>query len=1147
MSSGTLDIEINFEKYNKVNSKLKPLLKKLASENKLNIITNSQVLMKEFQDIKLNYQKIINDINKNQINLKSNIDITYNLSAVEEFRTKMSELNNITDETNNSNNQLTNSTFELGGQIVNVCKDISAGVKLFNQISSICGKLTLFESFALDIGIFAESLGIASEAAFSLGVALSAIIPVAVIIGGIAVFEKLHVSIQEQQEKVDELEGSYNKLNDELSRLKEIQSPTEADKNRISDLETEIEYQKILLDIENKKLAKKKIEGNSSILTYDDLPNKLGRVQNDIKKTIKTLDTYNNLDISAIKDPLIKDSIDNQVNKAKTKLIEFSKQQKQIIEDTQSYSIIGEDIPEDLQNMIDQSDGLEYLIRDTLGLAKAEEKLTYEYNSRKITLEAYNEEMRKLKQSQLESEKGTENSYKSQKELNQIYTQASEIFNDFYSNTKSLSSIYNDLNNGNKLSASTLSSLIEQYPQYTQQILNANTSKENGIKLAKLLFEAERNSAVKNLEIKKQQLEEEKKLYDFQINSLQSQLENGFITSSIFNSLMNKAPKFDNTQIDALTSQIDLIKSMNFDDLIAENKSSTKTSNSNDLIQIDDTYLSIEEKLEEINYQLERQKLLSEQSKGTDKADFLIKQIDLMKEYQDELHNINEKRREVASQKAQDLISGLGLSQSDMKIEYDENGQLKNIIFDTDKINQKLKSISEKNPELASQLQDMFNTIQDTTSAISDASLEWIQYNNSIKDTEKELSELNKEAYQNRLDNVSEVENKIIEIIKKREEIERDELEKTHNEKIDNLEDEHKTILNGYKEELDKYKNMINDKKDALNKQYEEEEYQEGLSKLNDEESIIQKQINELKLRDDIEAKTKTIELEKQLSDKHQEIAEYQRDREKELLLSGLDEQLCKQEEYYQFLENEENLRYEGEKLRLNNKYEKEKQYLDSKYSDQSIYFEAQQALIAGQVEYIDGQMLTLTDAYNKFENEFGDGMSFLGSQIKSEFIDKIEDALDMVNKLRESSSKINKATSSTKRSSNIMGSETPVKGYVESNLVGIYDRGTTYVPRTGKAIIHEGEAIIPKANNPFINLNASKYQGFMQHSLNLRMPQFKELQTFTSGSNYDININVAGNLDRTILPNLNATMKKVIKEVEIEKFRKARSNGLYR
>jgi hypothetical protein len=56
--------------------------------------------------------------------------------------------------------------------------------------------------------------------------------------------------------------------------------------------------------------------------------------------------------------------------------------------------------------------------------------------------------------------------------------------------------VYDDLNEGNKVKATTILDLIQKYPKFTSQLTALNNSKESSISITEALFNVEKSLAV---------------------------------------------------------------------------------------------------------------------------------------------------------------------------------------------------------------------------------------------------------------------------------------------------------------------------------------------------------------------------------------------------------------------------------------------------------------------------------------------------------------------------------------------------------------------------------------------------------------------------------------------------------------------------
>jgi hypothetical protein len=268
---------------------------------------------------------------------------------------------------------------------------------------------------------------------------------------------------------------------------------------------------------------------------------------------------------------------------------------------------------------------------------------------------------------------------------------------------------------------------------------------------------------------------------------------------------------------------------------------------------------------------------------------------------------------------------------------------------------------------------------------------------------------------------------------------------------------------------------------------------------------------------------------------------------------------------------------------RLEKEYEQNVARLDRMYTKEKVYAEARKMLLKGNIQEIKA-------AYTDFENEFGEGLSYLGDTVIENFIKKLKEARDAIKSLEGAKMPSAGSSSGGGRGGSSTGGATETdimtsggiktKGYIiggktyydpegksrvdpgtyvdtaagtyvlkddgtgekvsDSKIIGSYETGTTNVPKDGLAYIHEGEAIIPKNFNPFNINNNSSFVSNVKDGL------LFSLTGKMGSSSYDISINVAGSLDRDSIPNLKSAIKDVINEKDREKYRRNKKIGVY-
>lgn len=250
------------------------------------------------------------------------------------------------------------------------------------------------------------------------------------------------------------------------------------------------------------------------------------------------------------------------------------------------------------------------------------------------------------------------------------------------------------------------------------------------------------------------------------------------------------------------------------------------------------------------------------------------------------------------------------------------------------KITESIMNINLDNPDLTDEQRN--ELLKEWNEDLKNATL-------NVNDLEKSLKVL----ADKQLDKVINVEHKIIEIICKRI-------------------DEEKRLLN---ESLNEYEKYMNEKIRLINEETEEEDYAKSFKKEQEEALDIQKQINILMLDDSLEARNKERDLKKQLADKEERIEDMRNKRQKDKRIKNIQDLI------------------EAEKDRVNNAIEQ----LDRQLENESLYTEARRAIQEGYIKDTEGNIVKIENAYILFEDRFGEGISLLGSKIKSEFIANLE------------------------------------------------------------------------------------------------------------------------------------------------------------
>ncbi|WP_164509087.1 phage tail tape measure protein [Clostridium rectalis] len=332
------------------------------------------------------------------------------------------------------------------------------------------------------------------------------------------------------------------------------------------------------------------------------------------------------------------------------------------------------------------------------------------------------------------------------------------------------------------------------------------------------------------------------------------------------------------------------------------------------------------------------------------------------------------------------------------------------------------------------------------------------EYNEKIRDIAKSMKQNNEELknnLQSELDNLKSLEQKIIEIIKKRYETELDEYKKQYNEKKDLEEKRHKKSIDNLNEEKKVREEIIKSQLKEFDKNEKTDNYEKQLNTLISEKLKLQYEYNSWMLVDTLEGKVKKNSLKEQIDKKQEEIDDFRHKREIDLRKENLNDKLEDIQKEYEEKNKAENKKYEDTKERLDKELKNTEEYYKKLMQKENLYSEARKAIFRNQIKYINGEMMNLTDAILKYEDEWGEGLSLIGTKIKSNLIDNLQKAIDTAQNLDNILSKI-KEIEKPKKNNSITKSEDK-KVYAQSdgnNKINDYIIAQKYLSELGYEVI---------------------------------------------------------------------------------------------
>jgi hypothetical protein len=271
---------------------------------------------------------------------------------------------------------------------------------------------------------------------------------------------------------------------------------------------------------------------------------------------------------------------------------------------------------------------------------------------------------------------------------------------------------------------------------------------------------------------------------------------------------------------------------------------------------------------------------------------------------------------------------------------------------------------------------------------------------------------------------------------------------------------------NKLEENFKLYERSINDKISQLDKQYETEDYNNDMKAQQDKVTELQKRINELSLNDDVESKNKRKDLEQDLADAKNKITDMQLKRNRDLQKQSLQDQL--------------------EVERRNN--EDRKQAIDDFFAS------------------IENNFNNLNIASDTFQTKFSTGINEVAKTVRSTFITAINDAIVAVNKLNElklsipSTTGTNDSISSTTTTSTQTNSSTNPLGNGTDDVS--FPRGYTmisgkvYSPDYIASHFMEINNLLQTAKNIYIK----DLQGIIHDLFTNKVVDPKDIKKFKSG-----------------------------------------------
>ncbi|PZT57505.1 hypothetical protein DN757_02295 [Paenibacillus silvae] len=272
-------------------------------------------------------------------------------------------------------------------------------------------------------------------------------------------------------------------------------------------------------------------------------------------------------------------------------------------------------------------------------------------------------------------------------------------------------------------------------------------------------------------------------------------------------------------------------------------------------------------------------------------------------------------------------------------------------------------------------LQELNLSLLDSNSALADV-------NKTLKDMRESAVDTIIEDYKKAIETRRDLELEALDQVREKE-------DKRHDEAVKNIDDEQK-----------QFENYINARLKAFDRENASTDYTEELTKKMDERQKIQDRINVLSADTSMAGKAKRKELEDQLVTIDEEIRKYQRDRERELVKQGLQDQLDDNKNYNDKIKDEEDKLHDD----TIKKYDDEKKAIERKYKDilenQKHFYDLKKGLMSNDATVVTATLGIINGEYDKLFANIKDH-TFETSQAMQNMITDVQTSLENLNKFR--------------------------------------------------------------------------------------------------------------------------------------------------
>lgn len=415
----------------------------------------------------------------------------------------------------------------------------------------------------------------------------------------------------------------------------------------------------------------------------------------------------------------------------------------------------------------------------------------------------------------------------------------------------------------------------------------------------------------------------------------------------------------------------------------------------------------------------------------------------------------------------------------------------------------------------------------------------------------KQRKEAEKDAIQDELDNLKEVADAQkeyyeaeYEAIKKNADAAKKKLDEEYENQKRIFDDRRRAL----EDELDSYKKIIDAERDRLKAQKDRHEYELSLQENTEDLANLEEQIAELALDNSAEGIAKRKELEAQAAELRKKMAEEQSDYEYELQMQALETEEQKAEEennllvsrleeeerayQYQYelqlkeIENAEQVakeKYEIVISSIDAEYEANKAALEEKITQIEEYLSQEGTIRRDALEMMKKDNESLYQSLLEWNKKYGTGLD-------EDIISIWEKAIDAVREYRQEVISLPPPPSSSGQP--IITSTLGETGPLEEIIYG-----TTYHDGAEKGAV--GNSLGLKSNEYFAKLmagevvvNSDQINRFLSQTLPSMLGVPRTSSAGGGSITVDMPINVAGSLDKAVVPDLEKMVDRVVKKL---------------